>query len=406
MAASAVARRVRRLPAVAPAVAARRLGGRARARGPPGRLRAATSSEQPSAEAGAGAGAASAAPGSCRGSGLVGTLEEAARLAALSSQCYALEEAGGLDGVKRFLAEAGLVFRAWGSSKSTRWYVADAVDAGADERGGAVLRRHVLLRGVKWRDAGMDRVGLGLLAGNAWPRDFPCGLGERGLKAHSGFLTVAEEIWPVVKPLVTDPAVGPRAELVFAGHSMGGTLGLLLCLLARAEGGRAPGGLRTVAFGSPPALTSTAADGAAALELGGLDPANVQTFVLDRDPVPRSLLAAGPTYRAALRVAGVKPLLAARQFLFQDSLLSPGGEKFLYDFEGSVFFVKWVQARGYRVTELAEGSAAREEAMRLDLEDISGGLGNAFQAVTDHSHWNYSAEIAAAVALLKKEGAG
>ena len=71
-----------------------------------------------------------------------------------------------------------------------------------------------------------------------------------------------------------------------------------------------------------------------------------------------------------------------------------------------VFFVKWVQAQGYRVTELAEGSAAREEAMRLDLEDISGGLGNAFQAVTDHSHWNYSAEIAAAVALLKKEGAG
>lgn len=91
-----------------------------------------------------------------------------------------------------------------------------------------------------------------------------------------------------------------------AGHSLGGTLAILVASQLILEDGIDPLRLRLHAFGSPPALShkSCSVDvssncGAAVRQRLGLPAANIRNWVLDFDPVPRATTAANPYLQVA-----------------------------------------------------------------------------------------------------------
>lgn len=78
---------------------------------------------------------------------------------------------------------------------------------------------------------------------------------------------MAEEVWEAVLPYIRGRPKDSR--LSFAGHSLGGSLALLLTVFTRQRLGIAPAGLLpTHLFGSPPVITLMAAEAAAGAEAG------------------------------------------------------------------------------------------------------------------------------------------
>ncbi|KAK9811041.1 hypothetical protein WJX73_008480 [Symbiochloris irregularis] len=164
-------------------------------------------------------------------------IQTAATFARLSGLCY-LPQAELADA----LAEEGLTLVASGHTHFTRWYVADGV--------------------------------------------------PRALTVPAGLMSMVEELLNVLCPFITTPADGkaPR-KITFAGHSLGGSLATLLTCLVRMRLHTPAALLHCFSFGSPPVLAL--ADGSTAHDIVkavGLKPGSLRSFVLDNDPIPRTVL--------------------------------------------------------------------------------------------------------------------
>lgn len=230
---------------------------------------AAATSSSSSAEAAAAAGAGAASwP----------LLYRASRVACLSGLCY-IDTSTGPEGVaelERRAAALGLALIAHGRCKAaggTSWVVGDAtIDyrafakrAGLSLPGGvgalplappARRERFVLLRGVQWGAADSDVLGLSAALAQVWPTPFPREGSE--LVAHAGVARLAAALRNEVRGAVmAPPAAGGGEEvggddngsssgatppdrqlpIVWAGHSLGGSIAKLLWVAEIAEGG-------------------------------------------------------------------------------------------------------------------------------------------------------------------------
>ena len=90
--------------------------------------------------------------------------------------------------------------------------------------------------------------------------------------------------------------------VVFAGHSLGGSLAKLVAAHTVVNGVRPAAEVRAHTYGSPPPFSaSCGAQGSAVLEHLGFQRGSIRNWVLDYDPVPRAMISADPYYQLAMR---------------------------------------------------------------------------------------------------------
>ncbi|KFM27972.1 DnaJ-like protein subfamily B member 4 [Auxenochlorella protothecoides] len=158
-----------------------------------------------------------------------------------------------------------------------RWYVADCARTGV---------RYVVLQGSDTLDHW--RVNLTF-------DPVPFEGAELGTQVHRGVYELACALYPVFLPLVrehvmaaaTDSPGAPPRRLAFTGHSLGGSVGVVLSLMLVARGELAPRHLAPVyTFGAPAVLHDGTNDGL--LCALGLDEGAVRGVTMHRDIVPRA----------------------------------------------------------------------------------------------------------------------
>ena len=107
-----------------------------------------------------------------------------------------------------------------------------------------------------------------------------------GVMVHKGVYEVAKSLYDQMLPLVQShmAAYGKRARISFTGHSLGGSLAVLLSLMFRYRGVVPVSALNQVyTFGAPSVLNG----GNDLLKQLGFSPRHVQSVVIARDLVPR-----------------------------------------------------------------------------------------------------------------------
>ena len=316
-----------------------------------------------------------------------------AHLAELASLCYTASDGE----LESRLQAAGLRLVRTGTTHFTRFFVADSEAPPA----GGEPHRYVCIRGVSWAAPASEPVRVWRSLANFWPTPFLPHLTERGseLVAHAGVSEMAAALWAEVR----NPVESARGQVTFAGHSLGGSLAALLTGLASLQLGIQGDRLTCVSFGSPPV---------AALKHGGnggdlpralrVPPSNLRSYVLDQDPVPRTLLAADPALAALKELPAVRALMGLRERLVGDGpVLSKS--RFLYHAAGTVFLVRWEQERGYTVRQLHPADVAKELAM--DVEGMRAAPLRVAHAVLDHHSGSYAQALRSAAASMGQQRA-
>ena len=316
-------------------------------------------------------------------------LRLAAQRARLADHCYfdcdqaSFEAAAGSPTpdapLAALLAADGLSLVAAGRSAATRWYV-------ADDR--ASETRHVVFRGVAWRDPNVDVGALTARLASAWRAQLTPGV---PIYAHAGALRCAQDLWTSVEPHVR-AAVAPTSavhKIALSGHSLGGALALLTACQCRLQWGIPPALLLPVyAFGAPPVL---ACDSPSSLsQLLQLRGDSLRSFVLDSDPVP---------------LVGANASVTAR-----------AGALLGYGHHGDVFLCRWLGATSASVARVSasamaqsagEGSiqsaaAASDASSAGDVADNLSLLTLVRQAL-DHNRRSYTDALAWLVTLAETQ---
>ncbi|GAQ86974.1 hypothetical protein KFL_003230190 [Klebsormidium nitens] len=435
----------------------------------------------------------------------VDELVVAAHMARLSNICYVPEP-------QEQLEELGLKLVAKGKTYFTAWYIADGPDLskvqekaplgsvgahalsgqvregegseggarsgdGSAERGQNPGRRirYILTHGVRWGAADLDSGRMWHQIMNCWPVDFPPpttpnrsatsseGLKssagsppQEGLVAHQGVLEIAEEVYSGVQPWLGGVEKGEVSAIRFGGHSLGGSVAILLMLLAKSRHVLAPGQVSAHAYGAPAALARrsvaekkgraahssrapprSSTNGAPAfvpspaseadqnghspktvngfslrdssaghslentrhcpvLHEIGLPADAVRSIVLDKDMVPRMFLAADPSYGLLLKSPLVRGLLDLRERVWGPGALTQ--ERFLFANVGLVHYIKTV---GSEVLVRTLTSEQANEGLRLTVDDFVRQPLDAVKALFDHHRGHYSQDLEAAAAAAK-----
>ena len=299
------------------------------------------------------------------------------RLAKLSGLCYIPDS-----NLSEALSHYNLRLVAHGKASFTTWYVAQ------DDR----KQRYYFCRGVSWRHIADDYASAAQLWMNlsrAFPTPFlpDCTVPKNTLEVHSGVGGMVDELWEAMSPYLAEDS-----HMVFSGHSLGGSLALLLGLKCRLKLGIDPEQIECVTFGSLPVLSTNRQDGnvvkAASMK-------RIRNYVLDNDPVPRTLLSVDPTFVAFKNsLPAIKSILEWRQQVYgKNAMFSL--EKFMYQPAGPLFLIKWNAEQGQRVTlvEDVETELALPYATPRNPIQFA-------RAMMDHHHGSYAQELHAAGAAL------
>lgn len=151
--------------------------------------------------------------------------------------------------IEPWVRREGFTLMAEGETNCTRWYVCDK------RAGEATTHRWVIVRGAAWNNEKVDRVRLSTQIGKAWPSPLHEGKGAPPVVVHTGVKEMADEFWPDVSPWITSTPNG--AQLCFAGHSLGGSMAMLLMAWSKLRLGVDPRAMDPCwTFGSPPVLAS------------------------------------------------------------------------------------------------------------------------------------------------------
>lgn len=129
------------------------------------------------------------------------------------------------------------------SSAASSSAASSTTGSGATSSADGEREVYVIVRGVHWGSPQLKAGELWSALMNAWPAPFladhtrPPG----SLLAHQGVAKIGEglykEMLPSLRPHLAAPRPGQRRRVTFTGHSLGGTLALLLLAQARLKGG-------------------------------------------------------------------------------------------------------------------------------------------------------------------------
>lgn len=177
--------------------------------------------------------------------------------------------------VEPWVTRDGFVLRAQGNTECTRWFVCDELEDPEDSETAKPLRtnendsravhpapaprrltrRWFIVRGAAWNDDAVDSVRLSTQIARAWPAPLHEGV---PVVCHAGVAEMTETFWPEMEPWIRDASANhPRAALSFAGHSLGGSMAIVLMAWARHRCGVATARIEpATTFGSPPVLAA------------------------------------------------------------------------------------------------------------------------------------------------------
>mmetsp|Transcript_20957 Transcript_20957/g.24921 ORF Transcript_20957/g.24921 Transcript_20957/m.24921 type:complete len:634 (-) Transcript_20957:364-2265(-) len=221
------------------------------------------------------------------------TVEIGADMAELAGSVY--------QDTKSVIDKLGHAIVANGTTADVAWLVTDSIGYEEDYTSSTepaterkpILIRTVTIRGYDASDDTVDRERLMNRLCTANP--VLLGEGTKNIFFHGGLLDVAEEMYSQISPLVE--LAGPTHKIVFNGHSIGGSLALLLLFLLTEHRGDSfvrEKVLRTFTFGSIPIAfsdgTKEAKDGIVdcpILGSYGLPTSIVYGYVQPWDPIVR-----------------------------------------------------------------------------------------------------------------------
>ncbi|KXZ49030.1 hypothetical protein GPECTOR_23g118 [Gonium pectorale] len=248
--------------------------------------------------------------------------------------------------------------------------------------------------------SGADTGGGSANSGGGGPGAMPP-LGE--LVAHSGVAAMARELLPTLLPHIRGAADAGAEHVVFAGHSLGGSLAKLIWALSILQGHRSPEASSCHSFGSPPVLAhASGGGGARVLRVLRAPPAACLNWVLEHDPVPRAMLTADP-YFAAARAAlpGLSALLSLRGALLGEGAALSSG-RFLYETVGELLLLRWASKGGCEVVPVSEADA--ESLLKMALDEATTAPVRTLQYWLDHHHASYHHDLeTAALAACRRE---
>jgi len=203
--------------------------------------------------------------------------------------------------------ELGHSIVANGTEANVAWMVTDAVGYesnfvsstsydGYNNNEEPILVRTITLRGFDASDETVDRELLLNQICTANP--VPLGDGSLGIRVHNGLYDVAKSLYPTIMMYID--ALGPRHRVVLNGHSIGGSLSLLIMMIMVEERGAEYVNdklFKVFTFGSPPIaiLDNTAnnngsieeQDDCSVLSTLGLENSKVYGYAQPWDPIVR-----------------------------------------------------------------------------------------------------------------------
>ena len=254
--------------------------------------------------------------------------------------------------------------------------------------------RFIVVRGASWNQPDTDRNKLSWQIAKVWPMALKRGV---PVVAHQGVLEMVEEFWRDVKPYLEDETF--TGKFSFTGHSLGGSMALIIAARCRLELGIAEERIMPVhTFGSPPVLAydrlssrGTECEGTMddILRLCGFSKgaSAVRQYVLAKDIIPRMWLSADPVFNAATKMDFIGSMLDWREQTFGGGMLTRN--RFLYQTCGDLFWLEYqagVEAKPLLTRHTGEDVL---EKLQMELGEVTESPLAALRTALDHNSQNY-----------------
>jgi len=270
-----------------------------------------------------------------------------------------------------------------GATGATAWCVCDDVKTN---------ERFVVIRGAAWNQPDTDRNKLSWQIAKVWPMAL-----KRGtpVVAHQGVLEMVDEFWGELKPHLVDGAFNGRFQ--FTGHSLGGSMALIIAARCRLELGIEASRVAPVhQFGSPPVLAYDrlgggrveGVDAGEIMRLCGFEQGSsiVRQYVLEKDLFSRMWLSADPVFSAATKTDFIGGLLDWRRDTFGEGMFTKN--RFLYESVGDLYWLEYRNGEKNPVLSQHFGDEVLEK-LTMDLDELTQSPWTAFRTIGDHNSQNY-----------------